>query len=241
VTTAPFAAALDGDRLAIVGEQGIHDGRASSDVIHDPPLAIVRTADGVVTEQRSRCPGHADGTPWGANSFWTGVSADASGRFTTAGSLRDPNTGSSLFGTICFVRPHLRQRLRMNARCAHASVSARRRTGRRDRTKCATRDGDRISSNELPFKVECAQVRGVGIEFERMRHLRNRPLLLATDCRKSLIRAGSAIPSSTPRNSIKRARTLAAQGCSGCTAQWDRHEGASSTIPSHSISGARSE
>lgn len=99
VATNPFAAVLDGDRLAIVGQQGLYDNPTHS-VTYDPSLDIVRTTDGLVTEQRWRRPTQSNDIAWGTNSSWRSVIADGNGRFTAAGYLLDPNTGRPLFGTM---------------------------------------------------------------------------------------------------------------------------------------------
>ena len=99
VTTNPFAAVLNGERLAIVGEQGLYD-EPNNSVTYDPSLAIVRTTDGLVSDQRWRRPTQSNGTPWGAYSRWVSVISDGNARFTTAAILLDPNTGSTLFGTM---------------------------------------------------------------------------------------------------------------------------------------------
>lgn len=99
VATNPFAAVLYGDRLAIVGQQGPYD-TAYNTATYDPSLDIVRTTDGFVSEQRWRRPTQSNGTAWGAGGSWQGVIVDGNGRFIAAGHLVDPNTGSTLFGTM---------------------------------------------------------------------------------------------------------------------------------------------
>lgn len=89
---------LDGNRLAFSGYEDIVS------TIPDPLFAIVRVADGALTEfARAGFPAfRADGTLWGGTAY-TDIVATGGGRYATTGYLYDTSANNAtLFGTARF-------------------------------------------------------------------------------------------------------------------------------------------
>lgn len=98
--TVPRAMAIDGDRLAIVGQD---DLIGVITLLRGPMLAIVRLSDGVLTEFADHIALRADGTAWGTSSLDAIVSG-GNGRFVATGTMRDSHStlNGQLFGTTRF-------------------------------------------------------------------------------------------------------------------------------------------
>ncbi|MEO5558634.1 MAG: hypothetical protein ABIR10_03035, partial [Dokdonella sp.] len=98
--TVPRAMAIDGNRLAIVGQD---DLIGVITLLRGPMLAIVRVSDGVLTEFTDHIALRADGTAWGASSL-DAIVSDGNGRFVATGTMRDSHStlNGQLFGTMRF-------------------------------------------------------------------------------------------------------------------------------------------
>ena len=68
----------------------------------DYEVAIIRTDDGQILDDRTQHLVMSNGTPWGtphSYSGWSDVIGNGNGEFFLTGALIDPNTSVSIFGT----------------------------------------------------------------------------------------------------------------------------------------------